>query len=430
MSKPLRIGIAGLGTVGAGTLKLLGGYGKHIAERAGRDIAVTAISSRDRSKNRGTDISRMRWVADPLSLTDDADVDVVVETIGGAGGVAYQLVEKALTNGKSVVTANKALIAQHGVALARIAEKTGAVLAFEAAVAGGIPIIKTLREGLAANRFRRIVGILNGTCNYILTLMAEEKRSFVDVLTEAQEKGYAEADPSFDVDGTDTAHKLAILTSLAFGVAPAIDKIHIEGIRRIGLSDIEFAANLGYAIRLLGITTLSEQGILQRVHPAMVPINSPLAGVRDVYNAVLVEGDIVGNVFLEGKGAGEGPTASSIVADIIDIARGASYKPFTLPVAKLKDLPFGGMEDLTSSYYLRLIVADKPGVLAEITASFRVEDISLHSFTQHAHTPGKTAQLVLTTHDTTERAMLKAVQTIAKLDSVKEPPYMIRIENN
>lgn len=427
-AEPLRVGIAGLGTVGGGTLKILHNYAPILAERAGRPIEIAAISSRDRGKDRGLDISRMAWVDNPLKMVEDKDIQVIVETIGGADGIARELVEKALLAGKHVVTANKALIAHHGVHLATIAEKTGSVLAFEAAVAGGIPIIKALRDGLAANRFRHIAGILNGTCNFILTLMWEQKRSFDDVLKEAQDMGYAEAEPSFDIDGTDAAHKLAILTSLAYGIAPAIDKMHVEGIRRITLRDMEFAYELGYTIRLLGITALTEHGIEQRVHPCMVPLLSPMGSVRGVYNAVMVEGDSVGTVFFEGRGAGEGPTASSVVADIMDIARGVTYKPFTLPVKALKSLPFAAMESLSCSYYLRLSVIDRPGVLAEVTSIFKKEQISLKSFIQHSHKPGEAVQLVLTTHATHESSMMKAIHAIAKLESVNEQPYMIRIE--
>ncbi|NBO20279.1 MAG: homoserine dehydrogenase, partial [Proteobacteria bacterium] len=328
-----------------------------------------------------------------------------------------------------VVTANKALIAHHGIELARLAEKTGAVLAFEAAVAGGIPIIKALRDGLAANHFQRIAGILNGTCNYILSNMAESRRGFEEVLREAQELGYAEAEPSFDVDGIDAAHKLAILTSLAFGCAPAIDKVYIEGIRRITLLDMEYAAELGYVIKLLGIASHTPDGIEQRVHPCMVRSGSPLGNVHGVFNAIVAEGDAVGSVLFQGRGAGAGPTGSSIVADIMDIARGVAYKPFTLPVAGLRQVPPSGMDRLRCSYYLRLTVIDRPGVLAEVTGIFRQEGISLRSFLQHSHAPGETVNLVLTTHETNEPSMLRALAAIGQLGSVKDKPYMIRIEN-
>ncbi len=426
---PLRIGIAGLGTVGGGALKILSENAELLAERCGRPIVIHAISAHDKTKDRGVDISKMRWVDNALDMASDPTIDVVVELIGGAEGMARELVEKSLLAGKSVVTANKALIAHHGTRLAEMAEKTGAVLAFEAAVAGGIPIIKALRDGLAANQFKRVAGILNGTCNYILTSMREHKCSFDDALKEAQKLGYAEAEPSFDVDGIDTAHKLAILASLAYGAAPAIDRVHVEGIRRVTLRDMEFAAELGYAIKLLGIASVTAKGIEQRVHPCLVPLNSPLGTVNSVYNAVLVEGDSVGTVFFEGRGAGAGPTGSSVVADLMDIARGVTYKPFTLPASALKTLPESGMENLQCSYYLRLAVIDKPGVLAEITGIFKREDISLRSFIQHSHATGETVQLVGTTHETQESAMQRAIAAIATLASVKEKPYMIRIEN-
>jgi len=428
LSNPLRVAIAGLGTVGSGTLAILRQHEKMLEQRTGRPIRITAISARDKNKKR-EHTQDLRWVENPIAMASDPEVDVVVELIGGAEGIARELVETALKNGKSVVTANKALIAHHGIALATLAEKTGAVLAFEAAVAGGIPIIKVLRDGLAANNFRRIMGILNGTCNYILTHMQDTQASFDEVLKEAQNLGYAEAEPSFDVDGIDTAHKLAILTSLAFGCAPAIDSIYMEGIRRITLLDMEFADQLGYTIKLLGIASHTNKGIEQRVHPCMVPSDSSLGAVPGVFNAILAEGDAVGNIMFEGRGAGAGPTASSVVADIMDIARGAHYKPFTLPVSSLQSLPFCGMDDLRCSYYLRLNVIDRPGVLAEITTIFKNEHISLRSFMQHSHAPDEPVNLVITTHETQENAMLRALAAIGKLESVKEKPYMIRIEN-
>lgn len=429
MPAPLRVGIAGLGTVGRGTLKILLNNAELLSARAGRPIVVAGISARDKGADRGVDISKLRWFDNPLDMAHDPDIDVVAEMIGGSEGIAREIVEVALNSGKSVVTANKALIAHHGIALAQRAEKTGALLAFEPAVAGGIPIIKALRDGLAANNFTRVSGIMNGTCNYILTAMWEQKRDFDEVLHEAQAKGYAEADPSFDVDAIDTAHKLAILTSLAYGCAPAINDVFIEGIRNITLTDMEFAHELGYVIKLLGITAATDSGILQRVHPCMVKADSPLGTVHGVYNAILAEGDSVGNVFFEGRGAGEGPTASSVVADIMDIARGVAYKPFTLPVASLASLAFAPMDSLVSSYYLRLSVIDKPGVLAEVTNIFKEQQISLQSVLQRSHAPGEAVQLVMTTHETHESAMNKALAAIATLDSVKDKPCMIRIED-
>lgn len=427
-NSPLRIAIAGLGTVGGGALDILQKQSELLAVRCGRPLQVVAISASDKNKKRGVDISGLYFTEDTISLASNPEVDVVVEAIGGTDGIAKQLVETALNNGKSVVTANKALIAHHGIELARLAEKTGAVLAFEAAVAGGIPIIKTLRDGLASNRFSRVMGILNGTCNYILTNMWETKRDFANVLKEAQELGYAEANPSFDVDGIDTAHKISILVSLAYGCAPSIDNVYIEGISRISLRDMKFADELGYTIKLLGIATPTDKGIMQRVHPVMVTKDSMLGTVHGVYNAVLVEGDFVGRVFLEGRGAGAHPTGSSIVADIMDIARGVNYKPFTLPVSALSQENFSTIDSLNCSYYLRLSVVDKSGVLAEVTNIFKKHSISLRSFLQHSHEPNETVQVVLTTHETQEKSMLAATSEIAKLDFMREHPYMIRIE--
>jgi len=429
MNKPLNIAIAGLGTVGAGTLKVLRRNAGLIEARCGRKINVIAVSSRDKGKDRGVDVSGMKWVSSASDLVKMPEVDLVVETIGGVDGVARSLVESALNAGKHVVTANKALIAHHGLELAKIAEKSGAMLAYEAAVAGGVPIIKGLREGLAANRFHKVAGILNGTCNFILTSMWNKHQDFATVLAEAQRIGYAEADPAFDIDGIDTAHKLAIITSLAYGCLLNIDAVYVEGIRNISILDMEFADQLGYVIKLLGISTHTSEGVLQRVHPCMVAKMSTIGRVSDAYNAVIVEGDAVGQVTFEGKGAGEGATASSVVGDIIDIARGGIYKPFTIPVAALEKLPVATMDSLKASYYVRLAVVDKPGVLAAITSIFRDEGISMCSFLQNSRKPDETVQVVITTHETLELSMRNALKSIAALGSVIEPPHMIRIEN-
>jgi homoserine dehydrogenase len=429
MTSPLRIGIVGLGTVGSGTLKIITAQAALLEERCGRKVVIAGISAQDKSKKRGFDTSAFAWFDDPVAMAVHKDIDVVVETIGGSEGIARETVEAALKKGKSVVTANKALIAYHGVELARLAEKNNAILAFEAAVAGGIPIIKSLRDGLAANRINRIAGVLNGTCNFILTTMWERKCSFDHALAEAQNKGYAESDPSFDIEGRDTAHKLAILASLAYGMPPSLATAYVEGIDRISLRDMEFAAELGYTIKLLGLAEETQHGISQRVHPCMVPAKSALASVPGATNAVMIDGDAVGTVFFEGLGAGAGPTASSVVADIMDIARGAAYKPFTLPVDELKKLPLADMNDLVSSYYLRLSVIDRPGVLAAVTGILRDEQISLRSFIQHSHKPGEPVQVVLTTHETREASMQKAITSIARLENVQEKPHMIRIEN-
>ena len=327
MSQPLRLGVAGLGTVGAGLLRLLQTHGAGLAAKIGREIVVTGVSARTRGKERGVSIEGIPWFDDPVRLAADSSIDVFVELIGGDDGPAKAAVEAALAAGKQVVTANKALLARHGTELARLAENKGVALNFEAAVAGGIPVIKTLRESLAANQIRRVYGILNGTCNYILTQMQEEHRSFGDVLKEAQAKGYAEADPTFDIGGFDTAHKLALLTSLAFGTRVAFDEIHVEGIEDITQADIEAADDLGYRIKLLGVALMTESGIEQRVHPAMVPQHSAIAEVSGVTNCVAIDGDFVGNLLLVGRGAGATATASAVMSDILDIARGGTPAP-------------------------------------------------------------------------------------------------------
>jgi len=424
----LRIGIAGLGTVGVGTVRLLREHGDVLAQRCGRAIQVAAVSARDRTRDRGVDLSGLRWVDDALALAADPEIDVVVELIGGADGIARQVVETAIANRKHVVTANKALLAHHGTALARAAEAAGATLAYEAAVAGGIPIIKALREGLAGNRVERIYGILNGTCNYILTTMRKTGREFADVLAEAQKLGYAEADPSFDVDGIDAAHKLAILTSVAFGCEINFAGVHVEGIRNVSAMDISYAEELGFRIKLLGSARPTEHGIEQRVHACMVPVGTPIAHVEGVFNAVVTEGDFVGQNVAEGRGAGAGPTASAVVADLIDIARGRTLPTFSVPAAQLKRLPPSPMERHRGAYYVRLMVVDRPGVIADVAAVLRDEQVSLESMLQRGRAPDEVVAVVLTTHDTDEAAMRRALDRIAALRTVVEPPHMIRIE--
>jgi homoserine dehydrogenase len=423
----LRLGIAGLGTVGAGVLRLLRDNADMIAARAGQEIVVTAVSARDRSRDRGVPLDGIAWFDDPLALAA-ADVDVVVELIGGSEGPAKALAEAALAAGKSFVTANKALLAVHGAALGLAAEAGGLALGFEAAVAGGIPVIKSLREGLSANRITRVSGILNGTCNYILTVMREEKRDFDDVLADAQALGYAEADPSFDIDGVDAAHKLAILAGLAFGGPVDFAAVHVEGIRRISALDIAFAEELGYRIKLLGIARRSENGVELRVHPAMVPGQNLLAGVEGVFNAVLIEGDAVGQVFLQGRGAGAGPTASAVVADLVDIARGIRLPMFGVAGARLGDAEKITISQHKGAYFLRLMVVDQPGVLAEVTAILRDSRISLESMLQHGRKPGEAVPIVFLTHETDEAAVADALARIAALPAVLEPPALIRIE--
>ncbi|MCB5945780.1 homoserine dehydrogenase [Acidocella sp. KAb 2-4] len=428
MMNPLRVGIAGLGTVGAGVVKLLARQAELITARAGRPIVVTAVSARDRTRERGISLDGLIWHDDPLALAWDEQVDVVVELIGGSDGPAKALAEKALAAGRPLVTANKALLAVHGAALAQAAEDAGLPLAYEAAVAGGIPVIKALREGLAANRVSRVAGILNGTCNYILTTMREEGRDFADVLADAQRLGYAEADPSFDIDGVDAAHKLAILAGLAFGARINFADLHIEGIRRVSALDIAFAQELGYRIKLLGIAEQTGEGVSLRVHPAMVPVSKPIATVDGVFNAVLLEGDFSGPVFLQGRGAGEGPTASAVVADLIDIARGSQIPVWGMAQGALAEARVVPMARLSSAYFLRLMVVDQPGVMADVTSILRDHGISLESMLQHGRKPGEAVPIVLLTHETREDAVNAALARIATLEAVLEAPALIRIE--
>ncbi len=425
---PLRIGVAGLGTVGTGVLTLLRDNADVVAARAGRAIAITAVSARDRMRNRGVPLTELRWFDDPAALAADANIDVVVELIGGSDGPARDVVEIALGAGKSVVTANKALIALHGSALAAWAETSGVSLSFEAAVAGGIPAIKALREGLAANRIERVAGILNGTCNYILTAMREQGREFADVVADAQRLGYAESDPSFDIDGVDTAHKLAILAALAFNRPVDFAAVHVEGIRGVSAMDIAFASELGYRIKLLGIARRTAKGIESRVHPCMVPQAAPIARVDGVFNAVVAEGDFVGRVMLEGRGAGAGPTASAVVADLIDLARGRATPMWGAAESVLSNQPSLPMAAHQGAYYLRLMVVDRPGVIADVTAALRDAGVSLESMLQRGRAPGEAVPVVLVTHETNEAAMRAALTQIKALDAVLEPPTLIRIE--
>jgi len=428
MTRPLSVAVAGLGTVGGGVLKLLRDNADIVAARAGRPIAVTAVSARDREKDRGVPVSGLRWYEDPVALAADPGVDVIVELIGGSEGPARALVEAAISAGKPVVTANKALLAVHGAALAAAAEARGVALAFEAAVAGGIPAIKAIREGLAGNRISRIAGILNGTCNYILTQMRERGREFAEVLADAQKLGYAESDPSFDIDGVDAAHKLAILTAMAFGRPVAFDDVYVEGIRRISALDIAFATELGYRIKLLGLASQTEAGIDARVHPCMVPHTAPIARVDGVFNAVVAEGDFAGRVMLEGRGAGAGPTASAVVADLIDLARGRQTPVWGAAANALSAAPSVPMSAHVGPYYMRLMVVDRPGVIADVTAVLRDQGISLESMLQRGRSPGEAVPVVLVTHETKESAMRAAVERISVLGTVMEAPALIRIE--
>ena len=428
MPEALRLGVAGLGTVGSAVLRLLDQNGELLAERAGKELQVVAVSARNRHRDRGVDVERYRWYDDPLGLAADPEVDLVVELIGGADGPALALCRAALSAGKPVVTANKALLAQHGAELAALAERHRTTIGFEAAVAGGIPIVKTLREALVGNRISRVYGILNGTCNYILTTMRETGRDFAEVLAEAQHLGYAEADPGFDIDGVDAAHKLALLAALAFGCPPDFDGVFTEGIRHVSPMDIAFASEMGYRIKLLGVARLTEHGLEQRVHPCMVPIAAPISQVEGVFNAVVAEGDQVDATLYAGRGAGGGPTASAVIADVADVARGIRPPVFGRPGATLENLPRSPMDRHRGAYYFRLMVVDRPGVMAEVAACLRDHQVSIEALIQRARNPDEPVPIVLTTHETTEAQMTGALARIAELGTVLETPRMIRIE--
>ncbi|MGA7545113.1 MAG: homoserine dehydrogenase [Methyloceanibacter sp.] len=438
MADALKLGLAGLGTVGCGVLQLLQARGGSLADRAGRPIEVVAVSARDRKKRRAADVSRFRFIEDPVALARDPAINTFVELIGGESGAAKESIEAALKAGKNVVTANKALLAHHGPSLAALAEKHGVALSFEAAVAGGIPVVKVMRESLQGNEINRVYGILNGTCNYILTLMQQEGTSFAAALKEAQSQGYAEADPSFDVGGIDTAHKLALLTTLAFGTRTSFESIYVEGIETITPADIESADDLGYRIKLLGVALRTDSGIEQRVHPTMVPKHRAIAEVDGVSNCVAIDGDFVGGVMLIGAGAGASATASSVVSDLIDIARGHILPPFITPAKDLKPYRKAQMRAHEGGYYIRLSVYDRPGAFAAIASRMAEQGISIESIVQRrkrAELPGfkrrdtgSPAAVVMITHETTEAAIRKALAAIERDAHVDAKPQMIRIE--
>jgi homoserine dehydrogenase len=435
MSEPLRIGIAGLGTVGAAVIGLLERQKRALASRTGRSIVVSGVSARHRDKPRGFDLGVHDWVDDPVALARSPSIDLFVELIGGDEGPARHAVEAALASGKPVVTANKALLAKHGVALARLAEVKSVALAFEASVAGGIPIVKTLREGLAGNSIERVYGILNGTCNYILSRMEMEELSFEECLAEAQRLGYAEADPTFDIGGFDTAHKLAILTSLAFGTLIDAGAIHIEGIQSITLADLRAADELGFRIKLLGVAQRTHHGIEQRVHPTMVPKSSAIAGVMGVTNAVTIDADAIKELTLVGPGAGGEATASAVVADIADIAKGVRSAPLGLPVAQLERAERIAVRRHEGGYYIRLSVYDRPGAAAAIATRMAERQISLESIMQRsrpgtrgAPATGTPVPVVLITYATTETTIRQALEAVLEDGYIAEKPQVIRIE--
>ena len=412
MTQPLRIALAGLGTVGCGVVRLLDANAQLIARRAGRTIEVVAVSARDRSKDRGFDLDRFHWCDDTAELARLDRVDVVVELIGGSDGPALTLARGTIASRKALVTANKAMLAHHGLELASAAEFAGVALKFEAAVAGGVPVIKGLREGAAANVLSRVYGILNGTCNFILSTMEATGRDFADVLAEAQAKGFAEADPSFDIDGVDAAHKLALLAAIAFGTKPAFDAVEAQGIRAVLGADIAEAAALGHRIRLVGIAEAGGKGLFQRVHPHLVPLSHPLAHVTGSTNAVVAEGNFVGRLLFQGPGAGDGPTASAVVADLIYIARGDSGAPFSMPAAALMMAEAVDSGERRGRAYLRFTVADRVGVLAEIAAAMRDAGVSIASLVQREAAGEGTALVAIITHEGPERSVAQALERL------------------
>jgi homoserine dehydrogenase len=430
MVQPLRIALAGLGTVGTGVIRLVEENRDLIARRAGRPIEISAVTARDRTKDRGVELSTYRWVDDMGELATASDVDVVVELVGGSDGPALTLARETLGHGRALVTANKAMIAHHGAELGALADRKNAPLKFEAAVAGGIPVIQGLRDGAAANRIDRVYGILNGTCNFILSAMERDGRDFADVLSDAQAKGYAEADPSFDIDGVDAAHKLSILASLSFGSKIDFAGVEVRGIRKILASDIAQAQALGYRIRLIGFAEIDgENGsaqIFQRVHPCLVPLNHPLANVTGATNAVVAEGNYSGRLLFQGAGAGDRPTASAVVADLVDIARKETGPAFSVPTNELESLPRASASHRIGQTYLRMLVADRAGVLAEIAAAMRDAGLSIESLIQREITDGS-ALISMVTHEGCEAAIDATLKTLSGSDSLLGEPMVMHI---
>ena len=431
MTEPLKIALAGLGTVGVGVIRLIEANAALIARRAGRPLQVTVVSARDRSKPRGVDLSPYAWEDDMVILGERDDVDVVVEMVGGSDGPALALARTTIEAGKGLVTANKAMIAHHGLELAAKAEDKHVALKFEAAVAGGIPVIKALREGTAANQIERVYGILNGTCNYILSTMEDSGRDFAEVLAEAQALGFAESDPTFDIEGIDAAHKLSILAAIAFGTKVDFGAVAATGITRVRAADIAQAAALGYVIRLIGMAEAGKDGLFQRVQPHLVHCDHPLAHVDGATNAVVAEGDFSGRLLFQGAGAGDGPTASAVVADLIDIARGEVGAAFSVPVSELEALAPAAVGHRLSRAYLRFMVADRPGVLAEITAALRDAGVSIASLIQKGRAGDSGEVMVaMVTHEGPESAVTEAVRLLDGSASLSEPPLVLHILDN
>ena len=426
MTTPLRLGIAGLGTVGTGVVKIVRQKANLLAERAGRPVVITAVSARSRDKDRGINIKDYAWEDDPVALAQRDDVDVFVELMGGHDGPAKDATEAALASGKDVVTANKALLAHHGHALATSAEAAGHVIRFEAAVAGGIPVIKALTEGLAGNEITRVMGVMNGTCNYILTRMQSAGLPYAEVFEEANQLGYLEADPTLDVGGIDAGHKLSLLAAIAFGCQVDFDGVELEGIERITIDDIHQAADMGFRIKLLGVAQLTGRGLEQRMSPCLVPDSSPLGQLEGGTNMCVLEGDAVEQIVLRGPGAGEGPTASAVMGDVMDIARGVRIPTFGRPAEGLtKAKPAQAVTP--APYYLRMALEDKPGALAKIATVLGENGVSIDRMRQYQH-DGNTAPVLIVTHKVTRNDLDKALEAMATLDVMRDPPVALRIE--
>ena len=423
---PLRVGIAGLGTVGMGVVRIVQDHAALIAARAGREIVITAVSARDRTKDRGADLSGYAWEADPVALAQRADVDVFIEVMGGHDGPAKLASEAALAAGKDVVTANKALLAHHGHALALTAEAAGRCIRFEAAVAGGIPVIKALTEGLAANRMRRVMGVMNGTCNYILTRMQSAGLPYPQVFEEARALGYLEADPNLDVGGIDAGHKLSLLAAIAFGTQVAFDEVELEGIGAISIDDIRLAADMGYRIKLLGVAQMTGRGLEQRMTPCLVPADSPLGQLQGGTNMVVLEGDSVGQIVLRGPGAGTGPTASAIMGDVIDLARGHRGPVFGQPATSLAK-PIAASTATPAPHYLRMTLLDKPGALAKIATCLGEAGVSIDQMRQYGH-EGVNAPVLIVTHKATRDDISHAMTLFGGTGVLVGAPVALRIE--
>jgi homoserine dehydrogenase len=425
MTSPLRLGIAGLGTVGSGVIKIVQQQAALLAARSGRDITITAVSARSRGKNRGVDLSGYHWEDTPVDLAKRDDVDVFVELVGGDTGPAKDATEAAIAAGKHVVTANKAMLAHHGQELALAAEAKGVNLRFEAAVAGGIPVIKTLTEGLAGNRITRIMGVMNGTCNYILTRMENAGLPYDTVFEEANQLGYLEADPNLDVGGIDAAHKLVLLSAIAYGLQVDFQGAKLEGIGAIGIDDITAAKDMGYRIKLLGLSSMTDAGLEQTMQPCLVPYNSPLGQLEGGTNMVVIEGDAVGQIVMRGAGAGEGPTASAVMGDVMDIARGLSLPVFGQPAASLKQVK-AARSSVASAYYIRLMLKDAPGVLAKVTSALADVGVSIDRMRQKEHRDNA-APVLIVTHETTPAAIETALNAISATGDTVGAPLALKI---